>query len=90
MSDNHKRARSGELAPLSPRKKKEGFGLSHPNIYKEHPPRPMSPNEQMNLMLLIEREEAKVSGEPSAVDQEVQINFYQFTILIIKFNYLFI
>ena len=68
--DTQKRARSGELAPLSPRKKERG-GPQQTNIYKERPPRPMSPNQQLNLMLHIEREEAKVVGEPSDTDMEV-------------------
>lgn len=70
LLDNQKRARSGELAPLSPRKIKDGL-TNHTNIYRERAPRPMSPNQQIDLMLHIEREERKTLGEPSAVDMEV-------------------
>ena len=70
--ENGKRSRSGELAPISPRKKKDPLTPVHENIYREkRPSRPLSPNQQMTVMLAIEHEEDKVIGKPSEVDMEV-------------------
>lgn len=76
--ENGKRARSGELAPISPRKKKDLLSPSHENIYRERrPTRPLSPNQQMTVMLAIEHEEDKVISNPSEVDMEVSFTLYE-------------
>lgn len=66
--DNHKRARSSELMPLQIPHKDGTAG----NIYKEkRPARPLSPNQQVNIMLALEKEEFDVIGDPSHIDMEV-------------------
>lgn len=75
MIENGKRARNGELAPISPRKRKDPVSPSHENIYREkRPSRPLSPNQQMTVMLAIEHDEDRVIGKPSEVDMEVGVN----------------
>jgi len=72
ISENPKRARSGELAPIkSPRKRKEESGHKESTRCRVEM-RPMTPQEQINVMLRIEKEEASVIGEPSDVDLEVK------------------
>lgn len=42
------------------------------NIYKQRKPAiPLSPNQQIDIMLSLEQEEAQVIGEPSSTDMEV-------------------
>lgn len=75
FAEETKRPRNGELAPLkSPRKKEDRSG----NIYREkRPSRPLSPKQQVDIMLSIEQEEAKVIGDPSPIDMEVSYSMIQ-------------